>query len=498
MKPNRAALRLTLALALLVTALPATLADSYVTILHFNDYHGYLMPVEVDGKSVGGLARLATAVREVRAWNDPRGNTTLLLVAGDILQGTPFSMAYKGEPDVLGLNLMGVDAMAVGNHEFDFGQDNLHKLMELARFPIISANIYVRETSERLADAFVRFTLPDGTPGAIFGLTSEDTPVETMPVNVVGLEFTSPYEEARKVLDEIGDTAQLLIAVTHIGHEEDLELARMFPQLDVIIGAHTHTVVETPVRVGKTLVCQAGSYGRYLGQLDMLVRDGDVAKHRGFLRRMDARVALDPAVQAVADEYASRLEEQLREVVAHAEAHLDGERDDVRSRETNLGNLVTDLYREYTRADVALVNSGGIRSSIAAGPITVGDVLQVAPFSNLIAVKEVTGAQLRRALEFAARIERPHGGFPQVSGMSIVIEGDRLVEVTVGGEPLDDEKTYTLAAPEFLLAGGDGYHMLTEGAPPVYLGFTDNTILMQMLRLKRTVNPQVEGRIVIR
>ena len=498
MRPRTSALRLTLALALFITALPATLADSYVTILHFNDYHGYLQPVEVEGKSVGGLARLATAVREVRAWNDPRGNLTLLLVAGDILQGTPFSMAYKGEPDVLGLNLMGVDAMALGNHEFDFGQNNLHRLMELAQFPILSANIYVRETGERLADAFVRFTLPDGTPGAIFALTSDETPVETMPVNVEGLQFTSPYEEARKVLDEIGDTAQFLIAVTHIGHAEDLELARMFPQLDVIIGAHSHTVVEPPVRVGKTLVCQAGSYGRYLGQLDMLVRDGDVAKHRGFLRRMDGRVAPAPDVQAIVDEYASKLEEQLREVVAHAEVLLDGERDEIRSRETNLGNLVTDLYREYTRADVALVNSGGIRSSIAAGPITVGDVLQVAPFSNLIAIKQVTGAQLRRALEFAAGLERPHGGFPQVSGMALVIDGDRLAGVTVGGEPLDDEKTYTLAAPEFLLAGGDGYHMLAEGAPPVYLGFTDNTILIQMLRLKRNVSPQVEGRIVIR
>jgi 5'-nucleotidase/UDP-sugar diphosphatase len=495
---RKAALRLTCFVALLSLTLAFASADCYVTILHFNDLHGYLQPVETQEQSVGGLARIATAAAAVRAWNDAHGNDTLLFEAGDILQGTPLSMVYKGEPDVKALNLMDLDAMCVGNHEFDFGQDNLRHLVSLAQYPILSANIYVEQTGQRLVRPYVLFTLADGTRGAAFGLTSPDTAVETLPKNVAGLRFADPVEECRSILADLRAQADFLVAVTHIGYENDLRLAETFPELDVIIGAHSHTRVEPPTRVGKTLVCQAESYGRYLGQLDMRVSGGDVVKYRGFLRPINGRIAADSRAQAVVDEYASRLQERLGEVVAHTTVALDGERDNVRSRETNLGNLVADLYREYTRADVALVNAGSIRASIPAGPITVGDVLKVVPFSNLIAAKPVTGAQLRRTLERAAGLERPAGGFLQVSGLTMVIEGNALKDVSVGGEPLDEGRTYSLATSEFLLAGGDGYSMLAEGAEPAYLGFTDNAVVLDRLRERGTVSPQVEGRITFR
>lgn len=392
-----------LAAGLLAVTVSATVADSYVTILHFNDLHGYLQPVESGGRSVGGLARLATAVRGVRQWNDEHHNLTLLLEAGDILQGTPLSMAYEGEPDVLCLNRMGLDAMCVGNHEFDFGQDNLQRLRALAEFPLLSANIYVAATGERLAPAVLPFSLPDGTPGVAFGLTTASVAEETLPANFAGLRITDPVAECRSLLTELRGQADFLVALTHLGYEEDLALAQACPELDVIIGGHSHTRVEPPTRVGKTLVCQAESYGRYLGQLDMFVSGGEVVRYRGFLRPMDETVDGDPALEALINSYAEKLTGRLREVIAEAAVPLNAERDEVRSGETNLGNLVTDLYREYTRADVCLVNGGGIRASIAQGPITVGDVLRVAPFSNLVAIKTVTGAQLRAVLEFSRR-----------------------------------------------------------------------------------------------
>ncbi len=481
-------------LAIVVTAA----ADSYVTILHFNDFHGYLQPVESEGRSVGGLARIATAAAQVREWNSDHNNLTLLLEAGDILQGTPLSMTYRGEPDVLCLNRMGLDAMCVGNHEFDFGQDNLKRLMALAKFPILSANVYVAATGDRLTPAVWRFALPDGTRGAAFGLTTASVAEETLPSNFAGLRITDPVAECQSLLTELQGQAQFLVVLTHLGYEEDLALARACPELDVIIGGHSHTRVEPPTRVGKTLVCQAESYGRYLGQLDMLVSGGDVVRYRGFLRPMDQAVAPDPEIEALIRGYAEKLDERLREVIAQAAVALNAERDEVRSGETNLGNLVTDLYREYTRADVCLVNAGGIRASIAQGPITVGDVLRVAPFSNLVAIKEVTGAQLRAALEYSAGLERPHGGFLQVSGLTMTIADGHLAEAIVGGEPLQDDQTYTLAATEFMLAGGDGYTMLTEGAEPEYLGFADNAILIEMLKAKGTVSPRIEGRISFR
>lgn len=473
-------------------------ADVYVTILHFNDFHGYLQPVGPPDASVGGLARIATAAREVRAWNDDHDNDTLFFEAGDILQGTPLSMFYQGAPDVCCLNLMDLDAMCIGNHEFDYGQDNLQRLVTLAQFPILSANIYVRDTDQRLAPAYYLFTLRDGTRGAVFGLTSRDTPVETLPSNVKGLEFTDPLAEAKKVLAELPADVTFLIALSHIGYENDVPLAEACPELDVIVGAHSHTKLERPTRVGKTLIVQAESYGKYLGQLDMLVSQGEVVRYRGFLRAINQTIPEAPDVAAIVEAHAARLESTLREPVGVAAVDLQGERDIVRSSETNLANLVCDLYREYARAEICLINAGAVRASLPAGPITVGDVLKVAPFGNKLAVKDVTGDQLWRALERAASLERPAGGFPQVSGMALVIEGQTLREVKIAGEPLDRQRTYRLVSSEFLLAGGDGYAALKEGAEATPLELLDNEAIIAQWRLRGTVSPRVEGRIVIR
>jgi len=485
---------------LLATGLAACLAsaDCYVTLLHFNDLHGYLQPVGKPEASVGGLARIATLVREVRAWNDAHGNDTLFFEAGDILQGTPLSMVFQGEPDVHCLNLMGLQAMCPGNHEFDFGQDNLRRLVALAKFPILSANIYVKDTGMRFAPPYILFALRDGTRAAAFGLTSRDTAVETLPKNVVGLEFTNPVAEAQALLGELAPKADFLIAVSHIGYENDLALARACPELDVIVGAHSHTRLDTPTRVGKTLIVQAESYGKYLGQLDMFVSGGDVLRYRGFLRPIDQRIPSAPDVERLIAQYASQLEVRLREPVGFAAVDLDGERDRVRSAETNLGNLICDMFREYARAEICLLNAGGIRASLPAGPITVGDILKVVPFGNLLATKQVTGEQLWRTLERAAQVERPSGAFLQVSGLSMVIEGNALREVRIGEQPLDRNRTYLLVSSEFLLAGGDGYAMLKEGAPSVSLGYTDNAVVTEQWRERGTVSPQVEGRIVIK
>jgi len=495
---HKTAFRFALWTAAILLTLSLASADSYVSILHFNDLHGYLHPVDEADSSVGGLARIATIADEVRTWNSTHGNDTLLIEAGDILQGTPLSIIYQGEPDVLCLNLMDLDIMCVGNHEFDFGLDNYLCLSALAQFPILSANIYVQETGERFAQPYLRFSLADGTQAAALGLTTQETAVATLPQNVAGLEFTDPIAECRSLLAELLPEADFIIAVTHLGYEQDLRLAQAAPDLDVIIGGHSHTLVEPPTRVGKTLVCQAGSYGRYVGQLDMLVRAGDVVKHRGFLRPVDEQIPAHPGVQAIIDTYRGRVEQRLQEVVAYSSVDLEGGREAVRSRETNLGNLICDLFRAYTRADVCVVNGGGIRASIPAGPITVGALLKTLPFSNLVATKKIDGEQLWETLEFAASLRRPAGGFLQVSGLAVVIEDATLKAVTVGGEPLRRDRTYTLATSEFLLSGGDGYSVLTEGAEPVYLGYTDNAIVTHMLREQGTVSPKVEGRITIK
>lgn len=492
-------LRLVLAVALAVMLLvTAAWSDCHVTILHFNDFHGHLRSTESNGQITGGLARIATVADDVRNWNDDHGNTTLFLEAGDVLQGTPMSTVYQGLPDVQCLNAMDLDAMCLGNHEFDFGCFPLAAIATHAKFPLLCANVTIKESGNRLAPAYHLFELADGTRTAVFGLVTPDTAIQTLPTNVEGLEFSDPVEVANDVLSELEGKADFIIALTHLGYEQDRALAEAVPEIDVIIGGHSHTVLQKPAIVGNTLICQAGSNGAYLGQLDMFVKDGDVARHRGFLNAIDGTVEPDPQVQQIIAEYAEKLDEKLQKVIAHTEVYLDGRRETVRTKESNLGNLVADIYREYTGADIAAVNGGSIRAPIEKGPITAGDILTVLPFGNIIATKPVKGSQVRRMLEFCASQQRPFGGFLQVSGMSYVIDGNTLVSAQIGGEPLEDDATYTLATSEFLFQGGDGYEMLKEGPEPTYLGYTESTMATQMLREMGTVSPQVEGRITIK
>ena len=486
---------------LLCVALTALLVcaaqPQYLTILHFNDFHGQLLPFEVkDEGQRGGIGRLATLVTETRAWNEPHHVTTLLLEAGDILQGTPLSTVFHGEPDFTCLNLMGVDAMTIGNHEFDFGQDNLHARMGQARFPIISANVRHADTKKPLAPPTVAFDVA-GTKALVFGLTSKDTPIESAAKNVVGLEFLDPTDVARQIVAGNRDEYPIIIALTHIGLEEDIALAKAVPGIDIIIGAHSHDAVFEPLQVNGTLICQAGSKGAYLGQLDAFFANGDVARHRGFLRPVDAAVKPDPAVEAVAGEYSERLGSKLKRVIATSSGALNGDRDTLRSRETNLGDLLSDICRGFAKADVALLNGGGIRASIDPGPITVEEVMTVLPFGNQLATVELTGDVLLEALKHNAGLPRPDGGFLQVSGLSMAIRGKDVSDVKVGGEPLDPSRTYKVALPEFLLTGGNGFTMFAKGSDPRFLGTTLDAIVVEALEAMKTVSQEADGRLTV-
>ncbi|MGC9320278.1 MAG: bifunctional metallophosphatase/5'-nucleotidase, partial [Armatimonadota bacterium] len=437
-------------------------------------------------------------INEIRAANEAAGAQTLVLIAGDVLQGTPLSTVFKGEVDFVALNAMDVDAMVVGNHEFDFGMPNLHRLIEMARFPILSANIRRRADATRVFPGTARFTVGDEMV-VVVGLTTPETRITTKPSNVANLTFEEPAEVASMLAERITRTRdRLIVALTHLGHEQDIALARGVPKLDVIVGGHSHTKVETAAQVGPSLVVQAGSYGHYLGRLDLVIDDGRVSSYDYQLIPMEASRPEDAEVRAIVEGYSARLGEAMRKVVGTAEVPLDGEREHVRSGETNLGNAITDAMRLVSGAPIALHNGGGIRASIDAGPITLGEVLQVLPFGNEVATVELTGRQLHDILHQSIAAERPFGGFLHVSGLRIAAEGARIVEVTVGDEPLDLQETYLVATNAFLLEGGDGYETFTEGRNPYYVGTKLDTAFVQYISELGSIAPQEEGRIVIR
>ncbi len=490
-----------LILALAATVASVLLADPQpVTVLHFNDSHGHLeIPEAQEGEvALGGIARMATVVAEVRAYNKKHDIPTLVLSAGDVLQGTPLSTVFKGEADFRCLNLFPLDAMCIGNHEFDYGMANLRKLIDLANFPLLSANIRRESDGARVFDGAVVKQIGNDVC-IIIGLTTPETRVTTMPSNVAGLVFEDQVQVARTLVGRILHYRDyLIIGLTHLGYEEDIKLAMQVPGLDVIIGGHSHTLPDAEKLVGDTIVIQAGCHGDYLGQLDMTVDEGKVTRHRWFLRPMDDRIEPRPDVEAVVEEYVNRLGKELEKVVAVTKVSLDGEREHVRSQETNLGNLVTDAMRALSGAEIALCNGGGIRAGIDEGEITFGEVLTVLPFGNELCTVKLTGAQVEAVLAESASRDRPDGGFMHVAGLKVVIEGKEVKEVTVGDEPLDPDRVYLVATNNFLLQGGDGYEVFKEGKDPYEVGTKLSAAVVQYLTDMKEVAPEVEGRIVIR
>jgi 5'-nucleotidase/UDP-sugar diphosphatase len=482
-------------LILLICAGAAWAAQPF-TILFFNDFHAHFEPFEVPGTEgeVGGLARLAGVADAVRAENEAAGVPTFLLIAGDMLQGTPYSTVYRGEVEFTCLNEMAVSAMCLGNHEFDYGQENLRDLMELADFPVISANVSAAAGNGAFAKGFVWLEAGDSRV-LVIGLTTPETSITTAPRNVVGLEFTDPGATAKAVISEYGEDADAIVALTHLGFENDLALARAVPELDVVVGGHTHTEVDEPAKAGKAVVCSAYEYGIYLGRMDLEVDDeGDVTTTAYRLIPVNAAAPEDEAVAGVIDGYETGLSAKLDVVVGTVDTVLN--RKAVTEKETNFGDFVADLMREATGADVAVVNGGGVRADLGPGEITLGDVLTALPFGNEVVVLDVPGATLRQAFELCAREKVGEGGFLQVSGCEYAIgPGTILAAVNVGGAPLDDGVTYKVAMSDFLAEGGDGYAMFASLEPGYKTGLVLYDVVASGLREGGAVPKEPAGRI---
>ncbi len=465
MKPvmNRSVL---LVVGLLVVLLVGgTAAAGDLIILHSNDIHGRL---ESHGSEErGGMVRLATLVENQREhWGAER---VMLLDAGDTIHGTNIVNLFDGIPAIEVMNYMGYNAMVLGNHEFNFGQGVLQERIEDADFPILGANvIYDEDGSPFTASAYIEEI--SGVRVGVIGLATEDTPVTTHPDNVLGLTFAEPAGIASILAQRLKDVhdVDVLIALTHVGLEVDEKLASAVPELDVIVGGHSHSTLTEPAEVNGTLIVQAHEYANFLGSLALTVEDRAVVDYDYHLLPVTQAVPKHPGVQGIIEEWNEVLDERLGEEIGWTGTDWEGEREDVRTRETNLGNLIADIMREAVHADAAVTNGGGIRASIAAGDITVEDIYTVLPFDNTILALELTGQQLLEALEHGVRqYPEASGGFLQVSDIEFTIDADaepgqRVTNVYVAGAPLDTGKTYTVATNDFLAAGGDGYEMLAD------------------------------------
>jgi len=468
-----------------------------ITLLQFND-HYVLEPVDARR---GGMARIATLVGRVRA-ESPH---SLLVLAGDTISPSVMSAYLLGEQMIGAWNLLGLDVATFGNHEFDFGPALLAARMRESRFTWLSANVLDRATGQPFGGARAEYRLERGRVMlGLFGLTLPET-VETSNPGP-GIEFRQPLAAAREAVARLRARGRpVLVAVTHQSMEADEALARALPGLALVIGGHEHDPLERTV--GETLITKAGADGVFVVRIDLqATSDGRVLARQHRFVPVTAELPEDPSMAALVARYAERLSAALAEPIGETRVPLDARQSEVRTRETNIGNLVADIVRESLRADVGLMNGGGIRTNriVPAGRITRRDVNALLPFLNVLVKLEVTGVTLLSALEHAVRASpQESGGFLQVSGLTFAFDpqrppGERVVRVLVGGSPLDPTRPYTVATNSYLARGGDGYAMLTIGRVLVRPedGPSLVRVLMDAIEAARVVEPRVEGRIL--
>ncbi len=496
-----------------------------VTILHTNDNHGRFWH---NRHGEYGMAARKTLIDKLRSEAEAEGAAVLLLSGGDINTGVPESDLQDAEPDFKGMTMIGYDAMALGNHEFDNPLDILEKQMNWADFPMLSANIYDKATGERKYQAYEMFE-KNGLRIAVMGLTTEDTAKIGNPEFIGGLEFRDPKEEAKKLIAELEKTENpdIIIAATHMGHYEDgrrginapgdVALARYLDEgsLDMIVGGHSQEPVcmEGPNVASKTFkpgdeckpdnqngtyIVQAHEWGKYVGKADFEFRNGELnlvsydlipvnlkkkIKVNGEKKRVfiQSEIPKDKGIYDFLKPYQEKGQDQLNVKIAETNDKLEGDRNVVRFQQTNLGRMIAAAHKERAKADFSVMNSGGVRDSIEAGDVTYKDVLTVQPFGNMVTYTDMSGAEVLDYLNVVATKPVDSGAYAQFYGISMVVDGDSVSDVKIGGEALDPNKTYRFTVPSYNAAGGDGYPKLTDHPGNVNTGFVDAEVLKDFL-----------------
>lgn len=514
-------LRLLTSAAALALSAGVASADYSLTILHTNDFHARFEPIskydgpcsaedDASGECFGSSARLMTAINDAKA----RSNNWVLVDGGDQFQGSLFYTYYKGKLAAEMMNQMGYTAMTVGNHEFDDGPEVLRGFMDAIDFPILMSNADV-SGEPLLADALMKSTVVEqgGEKIGFIGLTPQNTDELASPgPNIV---FTDPSDAVQGEVDKLTEMGvNKIIVLSHSGYGVDQTVAANTTGVDVIVGGHSNTFLANddenadgpyPTVVNGVQIVQAYAYGKYLGELNVTFDDeGMVTEASGNPIVMDASVTADETVAARIAEAASPLEEIRNKVVAEAAEPIEGDRSVCRAMECPMGNLIADAMLDRVAdqgVQIAIANSGGIRASIDAGEVTMGEVLTVLPFQNTLSTFQVTGETMVAALENGvSQIEEGAGRFPQVAGMTFAFDaskpaGERVSDVMVGGAPIEADTVYGVVSNNYVRNGGDGYAMFRDAMNAYDYGPDLADVTAEFLAAQGPFTPYTDGRI---
>ena len=505
------------------TRLSAAPVAHRIGLIHLNDFHARHDPVDARALNCttgeacfGGSPRLATAIAVARERIAADGRTPLLLDAGDQFQGSLFYTAWHGDVELAVMHALGTEAMAVGNHEFDNGPANLARFVRAARFPVLSANIDASDDPD-LRGLIEPWTIlgKAGLAVGIVGATTPETLVGSSPGPHIRIGEPAPALAAAAAAAR-SNGARFVIALSHLGVAADRALAGQVAGIDLIVGGHSHTLLSDtepgaagPAHAvytgpaGRCLVLQAGCFGRYLGRLDLdVAEDGTLVAFSGDVTHVGLDLPEEPAVRAIVAGYAAQLDAVRRRPVGTAAAAIGNE--GCRIGECALGDLVADAMLASThRAEIALMNGGGLRTGLPGGTLTLGDVLVALPYGNTLATLTLTGADVRAALANGlGKVGR--GAFPQVAGLRVVWRpdpADPVVSIDVrqpdgAYAPLDPARRYLVVTNDFMRQGGDGYTVLkTAAIDPYDAGPGLDTVVADALLRGSPVTGKTDGRL---
>ncbi|MDF2373515.1 MAG: 5'-nucleotidase C-terminal domain-containing protein [Rhizobiaceae bacterium] len=525
--------RLSLSVAVLVTTTSLALADFELNVLHFNDFHSRIEPInkydstcsaedETEGKCFGGIARMKTAIDQRKAALD----NVLLLSAGDNFQGSLFYTTYKGAAEAEFMDQLGLDAMVLGNHEFDDGDGVLATFVDKTTFPIIYGNALIGADSP-LAGKMVEYVIKDmGTEKiAIIGAVTADTGELSSPSDsVLFIDPVLYLNDAVAAVKAAGATK--IIALTHTGFSKDKEIAAQVDGVDLIIGGHSNTFLSNtsdkadgvyPVMMtgpsgNPVAIVTAYAHSKYLGEIKIIFDDdGNIKSAVGEPILLDASFKPNEAMVTRIAEMSAPIKEAMEVVVASSTAPIDGDRKSCRARECEMGNLVADAMLERVASQgiqMAIQNGGGLRASIDGGDVTMGEVVTVVPFQNTLSTFKLKGSDVVLALENGvSQIEEGGGRFPQVAGLKFTVNtakpaGERISDLMVSMDgkfvPLDETATYGVVSNNFMRSGGDGYKVFaTDGMEAYDYGPGLEDVLANYLSQNTPYKPYLDGRITL-
>ncbi len=496
----------------ILLALSLMAMAAHLVVLEINDTHGHAWAYnEWHNPDIGGFAAIATIVKQARAEAAANGWDLLFLHAGDVNTGIPESDLLNARPDIVALNAMGLDAMAIGNHEFDNPWSTLMRQMTWANFPVLSANVVYKGTSETLGKPYIIKEFPD-LKVAILGLTTKTTEYTGNPAYVNGYDFLSPIDTAKKyvpMLHTMMGKNGIVLALTHLGifgvpkkvsataevmrelfkankpndpYGGSASLAESVSGIAAILDGHSHTIVEEPLNVKGTLLVEAGSFSKYVARLDLTVKDGKVTDYSYKLIPINLKVyhkdkngkvtytyvgkeiKPDPQIQSLLAGYKEVGSEKLDEPIGVSKVNFADKDEATRREDTLLGHLITDAVAWKFKGmgvQAVLMNGGGIRAPLAPGKITYRDVLKILPFGNTVVVLKIKGSEFLKAIEWGA-ISHPEDTGARLNpwGLTYKVTPKGVKDILINGKPIEPNKVYTVATNDYMASGGDHYSML--------------------------------------